>query len=138
MDQHGLDVRFVPKADITNRYTRAVLGGRNLMALISVIRTSSTHAPSDDRRFDWRAGIHTVPSTATPSAQKRNHIGADVILAKKFKRLVRRRNMLVREGVDTLLPGRHAVSIIPVAMNLMRAYGAAMASRRAYITATNA
>jgi hypothetical protein len=39
MDQHGLDVRFVPKADITNRYTRAVLGGRNLMALISVIRT---------------------------------------------------------------------------------------------------
>ena len=34
------------------------------------------------------AGIHTVPSTATPSAQKWNDIGADVVLAKNFKRLV--------------------------------------------------
>jgi hypothetical protein len=51
-------------------------------------------------------------------------IGADVILAKKFKRLVRRRNTLVSEGVDSLLPCRHAVSIIPVVMNLMSIYGA--------------
>jgi hypothetical protein len=47
---------------------------------------------------------------------------ADVILAKKFKRLVRRRNTLVSEGVDSLLPCRHAVSIIPVVMNLMRCH----------------
>src|SRR5262249_53951390 len=32
------DVRYVPRADITNHYTRAVLRGRNLMTLISVIR----------------------------------------------------------------------------------------------------
>lgn len=80
---------------------------------LSRVQSPSTHAPADDRRFDWTAGIHTVPSTATPSAQKRNDIGADVILAKKFKRLVRRRNTLVSEGVDSLLPCRHAVSIIP-------------------------
>ena len=74
----------------------------------------STHAPADDRRFDWAAGIHTVPSTATPSAQKWNDIGADVIFAKKFMWLVRRRNTLVSEGGDSLLPCRHAVSIIPI------------------------
>jgi len=105
---------------------------------LSCVQFPSTHAPADDRRFDWTAGIHTVPSTGTPSAQKRNDIGADMILAKKFKRLVRRRNTLVSEGVDSLLPCRHAVSIIPVVMNLMRRYGAAMASRRAYITPTSA
>lgn len=108
------------------------LGGPNC------VQFPSTHAPADDRRFDWAAGIHTVPSTATPSAQKWNDIGADVILAKKFKRLVRRRNTLVSEGVDSLLPCRHAVSIIPVVMNLMRRYGAAIASRRAYIQPTSA
>jgi len=37
-----------------------------------------------------------------------------VIFAKKFKWLVRRRNSLVSEGVDSLLPCRHAVSIIPI------------------------
>jgi len=62
--------------------------------------------------FDWLVGIHTVPSTATPSAQKWNDIGADVILAKNFKRLVRRRNTLVSEGVDSFLPCHHAVSIL--------------------------
>ena len=67
------------------------------------------HAPADDPRFDWAASIHTVPSTATPSAQKRNDIGTDVIFAKKFKWLARRRNTLVSEGVDSLLPCRHAV-----------------------------
>ena len=40
-----------------------------------------------------------------------------MILAKKFKRLVRRRKPLVSKGVDSLLPLRHAVSIIPVVMN---------------------
>jgi hypothetical protein len=44
-------------------------------------------------------------------AQKWNDIGADVILAKNFKRLVRRRNTLVSEGIDTFLPCHHAVSI---------------------------
>ena len=29
------------------------------------------------RRFDWAAGIHTVPSTVTPSAEKWNDIGAE-------------------------------------------------------------
>jgi Transposase DDE domain len=62
---------------------------------------SSTHAPAYDRRFNWAAGIHTVPSAVTPSAQKWNDIGAGVILAKKLKRLVRRRNTFVGEGVDT-------------------------------------
>jgi len=83
----------------------------------AIFEFSSTHAPADDCRFDWAAGIHTVPSTATPSAQKWNDIGADVIFAKKFKRLVRRRNTLVSEGVDSLLPCRHAVLIIPDVMN---------------------
>ena len=81
---------------------------------LSCAQFPSTHAPADDRRFDWAAGIHTVPSTATPSAQKWNDVGADVIFAKKFKWLVRRRNTLVSEGVDSLLPCRHAVSIIPI------------------------
>jgi hypothetical protein len=107
------------------------LGGLNY------IQFSSTHAPANDRRFDRAAGIHTVPSTITPSAQKWNDIGADVILAKKFKRLVRRRNTFVSEGVDSLLPRRHAVLIIPVFTNSMRTYGAAIASRRAYITPTS-
>ena len=40
-----------------------------------------------------------------------------MILAKKFKRLVRRRKPLVSKGVDSLLPCRHAVSIIPVVMS---------------------
>jgi hypothetical protein len=87
---------------------------------LSCVKFPPTHAPADDRRFDWAAGIHTLPSTATPLAQKRNDIGANVILTKKFKRLVHRRYALVSEGVDSLLPGRHAVSIIPVVMNLMR------------------
>jgi hypothetical protein len=66
-------------------------------------------APADDCSFDWLAGIHTVPRTATPSAQKWNDIGADVILAKNFKRLVRRRHTLVSEGVDSFLSCHHAV-----------------------------
>ena len=37
---------------------------------INAVRFLSTHAPADDCSFDWAAGIHTVPSTATPSAQK--------------------------------------------------------------------
>src|SRR4029077_1395583 len=72
----------------------------------------ATHAPADDYSFDWLAGIHTVPSTATPSAQKWYDIGADVILAKNFKRLVRRRNTLGGEGIDSFLPCHHAVSIL--------------------------
>ena len=34
---------------------------------------TSTHAPADDRRFDWIAGIHTVPSTATPCTKMELH-----------------------------------------------------------------
>ena len=40
-----------------------------------------------------------------------------MILAKKFKRLVRRRKPLVSKGVDSLLPCHHAVLIIAVVMN---------------------
>ncbi len=81
---------------------------------VKVAGKSLPHAPSDDRRFNWSAGLHTVPRAASPSAQKRNDISADVILAKKFKRLVRRRIAFVSEGSDSLLPCRHAVSINPV------------------------
>jgi hypothetical protein len=77
----------------------------------SCVQFPSTHAPADDCSFDWAAGIHTVPSTTTPSAQKWNDIGADVILAKNFKRLVCRRNTL-SEGVDSFLSCHHAVSIL--------------------------
>jgi hypothetical protein len=87
------------------------LGTKRLCASCGVKRPKnpSTHAPTDDRRFDWAAGIHTVPSTATPSAQKWNDIRADVIFAKKFKWLVRRWNTLVNEAVDSLLPCRHCL-----------------------------
>ena len=103
-----------PKADIRHRRLLSRAMARYLrsppqVSGLSCVQFPSTHAPADDRRFDWAAGIHTVPSTATPSAQKWNDIGADVIFAKKFKWLVRRRNTLVSEGVDTLLPCRHAV-----------------------------
>jgi hypothetical protein len=74
---------------------------------------SSTHPPADDRRFDWAAGIDTVPCAGRPSAQEWNDIGADVILAKKLKRLVRRWNTFVSEGVDSYLPGHHARLFIP-------------------------
>jgi hypothetical protein len=51
-----------------------------------------------------------------------------VILAKNFKRPVRRRNTLVSEGVDPFLPCHHAASILR----------SAMASRRGYIRLTSA
>jgi hypothetical protein len=69
----------------------------------------STHAPANDRRFDGAAGIDALPRPATPPAQKRDDIGADVILAKKLKRLVCRRDSFVGEGADSLLPCRHTV-----------------------------
>jgi hypothetical protein len=49
-----------------------------------------------------------LPSTAAPSAQEWNDIGADVILAKQLKRLVRRRHAFMGEGTNSLLPCRHA------------------------------
>jgi hypothetical protein len=90
---------------------------------LSCFQFSSTHAPANDRRFNWAAGIDTVPRAVTPSAQKWNDIGADVILAKKLKRLVRRRNAFVTEGVDSLSPCRHAVLFIP-AVTIRRAHAA--------------
>lgn len=60
-------------------------------------------------------------------------MGADVILAKKLKRLVRRRNTFVSEAIDSLLPCRHAVLFIPAVTISTRTCGAAMASRRAYM-----
>lgn len=81
---------------------------------------ASTRAPTDDRGFDWAAGLDTAPSVAAPAAQKWNDISADVIFAKKFKRLVRRGNTFMSEGVDSLLPCRHAVLIIPIVTSSMR------------------
>jgi len=73
-----------------------------------------------------------VQSAAGPSAQKRNDIGADVILAKKFNWLVCRRITLVSEGGDSLLPCRHALSISPVVKDLVRGYGAAVQHSHVY------
>jgi hypothetical protein len=69
----------------------------------------SALAPADDYCFDWALGFHTVPGTVTPPAQKRDDIGADVILAEKLKRLVGRWDAFMREGPDSLLPCRHAI-----------------------------
>jgi hypothetical protein len=107
------------------------------LSRLSCVQFPSTHAPADDRRFDWAAGIHTMPSTATPSAQKRNDIGADVIFAKKFKWLVYRRNTLVSKGVDSLCRVAMRFQLSPIVI-IRCAHGAATASRRAYISLTSA
>jgi hypothetical protein len=60
-----------------------------------------------------------------------------VIFAKKFKWLVRRRNTLVSEGADSLLPCRHR-SRVSLSLQFDAQIGAAMASRRAYISLTSA
>jgi hypothetical protein len=73
---------------------------------------ASTLAPTNHCRFDGVAGIHALPSAAPPSTQERNNIRADVILAKELKRLAGRRYAFVNEGIDSLLPCRHAVLII--------------------------
>ncbi len=57
-----------------------------------------------------------------------------MILAKELKGLVRRRHAFVSEGIDSLLPCRHAVLIIRAVRDSMHTRSAAMASRRAYIT----
>jgi hypothetical protein len=49
-----------------------------------------------------------------------------MILAKKLKRLVRRRNALVSEGIDSRLPCRHAVVIVLVVRDSTHGYNAAM------------
>jgi len=53
--------------------------------------------------------VSTLCQAPPLHAQKWNYIGADVILAKKFDWLVSRRNTLVSEGIDSLLPCRHTV-----------------------------
>jgi hypothetical protein len=78
-----------------------------------------THAQADDCSFDG-PGFRAVPSTATPSAQKWNDVGADMILAQNFKRLVHRRNTLVSEGIDSFLPSHHTVLATLIVLNLMR------------------
>jgi hypothetical protein len=42
-----------------------------------------------------------------PSAQERNDISADVILAKELERLVSRRGSVMTECVNSFLPGCH-------------------------------
>ena len=54
-----------------------------------------------------------------PSAQERNDIGADVILAQELKGLVRRRHAIMGEVADSLLPCRHASLIIRAVKILM-------------------
>jgi hypothetical protein len=53
-----------------------------------------------------------LPNTALPSAQERDDIGADVILAQELKGLVRRRHAIMGESADSLLPCRHAILIV--------------------------
>jgi hypothetical protein len=53
-----------------------------------------------------------LPKTATPSAQEGNDISADVILAKQFKRLIRRWFAFVNKGIDPCLARRHAALIV--------------------------
>jgi hypothetical protein len=59
-----------------------------------------------------------------------------MILAEKFKRLVRRRCPFMDEGGDSLLPCRHAVLMIPAGTDATRANGAAAMWGRAYIMPT--
>jgi hypothetical protein len=94
----------------------------------------STCAPADDGYLDGAVRIDALPSTAAPSTQKWNDIGADVILAKKLERLIRRRYAFVNEGVDSLLPCRHAVVTIRAVRDSTHTRNAATATRRAYIT----
>ena len=61
-----------------------------------------------------------------------------MILAKKLKRLVCRRNTFVSECVDSLLPRRHTVLFFPAVTISTCTCGAAMTSRRTYITPTSA
>src|ERR1700686_1325861 len=79
----------------------------------------SRRAPAKHCDFDGGACRHALPSTALPSAQERNDIGADVILAQELKRLVRRRHAFMSEGADSLLPCRHAILIVRAVRILM-------------------
>jgi hypothetical protein len=94
---------------------------------------ASTLAPTNHCCFDGVACIHALPSAAPPSTQERNNIRADVILAKELKRLVGRRYAFVNEGIDSLLPCRHAVLIIRAGGGFDASRSAAAAARHAYI-----
>src|ERR1700724_2670004 len=72
----------------------------------------SARAPANHCRLDGGACRHALPSTALPSAQEWNDIGADVILAQQLKGLVRRRHAVMGESADSLLPCRHAILMI--------------------------
>ena len=65
-------------------------------------------APAYDHGFDARARYSIPPITATPSTQEGDYVCPYVILAKNFKRLVRRRYPFMNEGIDALLPCCHA------------------------------
>jgi hypothetical protein len=67
-----------------------------------------TYTPADHCGFDGFVCLHTLPGSARPSTQKRNDVGADMILAKEFKRLIRRRHAFVNEGINSCLACCHA------------------------------
>src|SRR6202035_752143 len=71
----------------------------------------STRAPANDCCLNGGACRHALPNAALPSAQERNDIGADGILAQELKGLVRRRHAVMAESADSLLPCRHAILI---------------------------
>ena len=79
----------------------------------------STRAPAKHCCFDRGACRHASPSSALPSAQERNDIGADVILAQQLKGLIRRRRAFMGEVADSLLPCRHAILMIRAVTILM-------------------
>ena len=79
----------------------------------------SRRAPAKHCDFDGGACRHALPNAARPSAQERNHIGADVVLAQELKGLVRRRRAFMGEVADSLLPCRHAMLMIRAVEILM-------------------
>jgi hypothetical protein len=71
----------------------------------------SPPTPANHGCLDAAARIHVVPNAATQSAQERNYVSPDMILAKKLERLVNRWIAFMNESADTLLPCCHCLSI---------------------------
>src|ERR1700733_789192 len=65
------------------------------------------HSPANDCGLDTVLRVETLPSAIAPLAQKRNDVGADVILAKEFQRLVLWWHSLMNIGADAILPCCH-------------------------------
>jgi hypothetical protein len=81
----------------------------------AVLSTSTTGTEREARRWP---NHRSFPAQNTQIIEGRaGRLVVAVILAQKVKRLIRRRKTSVSEGVHSLLPSRHLVSIIRVVMN---------------------